>query len=354
MVMMFIGLFNKKSNKNSYVLWLVLLLTGCNQNATDKIISVSGLTMGTTYNIQVVQDKNSPKEQALEKEIQIILDSLEMLMSTWRNDSEISTINQMPEGQWIKVSSDTFYVIELAQALSKQSKGAFDITLDPLIELWGFGARQTGDVIPDEKSIKQALSRTGYQNIMIDNVNTRIKKKIPLRINLSAIAKGYAVDKVAEYIEKKGNLAYMVEIGGEIRAKGKKSDGLDWRIAIEAPVAQTRIVHRIISISDKAIATSGDYRNYFEVNGQRYSHTIDPVTGKPITHDLVSVTVLSETAARADALATTLMVMGADAGFDFCEKNAISAYFIYRTGQNYAVRHSYEFQKYITIGEYRH
>jgi len=231
--------------------------------------------------------------------------------------------------------------------VSKKTNGAFDVTTGNLIKLWGFETNEDKNYIPDEQSIKQTTLDVGYNKLLIDDKKSAVYKKSPFKINLSAIAKGYAVDKISEYLNKNKYSIYLVEVGGEIRVKGKKGDAKKWKIAIETPSSQVREVHNIINITDHAIATSGDYRNYFEIEGKRYSHIIDPIIGKPITHNLASVTVISDTVAIADAVATALMVMGAEKGYKYCENNSISAYFIYKQGGKFKVYVTSQFKKYI-------
>jgi len=333
------------------ILLFSIFIAACNNQGKDKTLILSGSTMGTTYSIQIVPSKNqkSFNKEILAKEISSILDEINNLMSTWQKDSEISQINNKPIGNWIPVSSDTLYVLELALEISKQSKGAFDVTVGSLVDLWGFGAAGVKRKIPDDAKIQQALLNSGYQNLIIDHKQKTLKKNTQFNLNLSAIAKGYAVDKIAKHLVKYKFYGYLVEIGGEIRAVGKKIDGSFWKIAIESPLTTSRQVHQVINITDRAIATSGDYRNYFEQNGQRYSHTINPITGKPITHKLASVTVVSDTAARADAIATALMVMGPENGIIFCEENSIAAYFIISQNTTFREQFSTAFEKYLIL-----
>ncbi len=337
--------------KSISVILFSLLTLSCNYQGNDETLLLSGSTMGTTYTIQIEpgkKTKNFNKEE-LAKEINSVLDVVNNLMSTWLKSSEITQINNKPTGQWITVSTDTLYVIELAQTISKLSKGAFDVTIGSLIDLWGFGAKEVSRNFPDDKKIQQALLNSGYQNLDIDHTQNALKKNTPMSLNLSAIAKGYAVDKITQHLSQYHFSGYLVEIGGEIRTIGKKIDGSQWRVAIESPSPTFREVYKIINITERAIATSGDYRNFFEKNGQRYSHIINPVTGKPITHNLASVTVVSDTTARADAIATTLMVMGDKKGMSFCEKNGIAAYFIVSQNGIFKKRISNAFEKYLVL-----
>lgn len=309
-------------------------LIACQQPVDDAVTTIHGQTMGTTYSVKVV-DLAHVSNSELSKGIKHKLDVIEQLMSTWRPDSELSKFNQAPTGKWITLSFDTIYVLDLALSICRQSQGSFDITIAPLVNLWGFGARLDQaniniDAVPVDKEIVSAMLQVGCQYLLVDKNNQRAKKQADVIIDVSAIAKGYAVDKISAYLDSLGLNDYLIEVGGELRLKGSKPGDRNWTIAIESPLFDMRRAHYTLVPGNAAVATSGDYRNYFEINGQRYSHTIDPTTCKPVTHTLASVTVVDKTAARADAYATTLMVMGPDSGYQFALKNGLAAYFIFR------------------------
>jgi len=257
-------------------------------------------------------------------------------MSTYIDDSELSKINQNQTGEWIAVSKSLYQVLKQADNISSLSHGAFDITVGPLVNLWGFGPKGLSFIAPEEETIKQQLLTTGFKNLLFDDENNKIKKQLPeLYLDLSAIAKGYAVDKVGLLLDSKGIAGYMIEIGGELRLKGLNIKKKPWRIAVEKPTADQRMIQKVLPLTDISLATSGDYRNFFEVEGVRFSHTIDPRTGKPITHKLASITILSDTTMKADALATALMVLGAEQGYQLAEKENIAALFIIKTKEGF-------------------
>jgi len=240
-----------------------------------------------------------------------------------------------------------FEVLKTAQNISEISQGAFDISIAPLVNLWGFGPDEITYTVPEASKIKQQLNQIGYQHLLLSDEADKIKKMIPsLILDLSALAKGYAVDQVALLLEKSNISSYLVEIGGEIRLKGKNINEQLWRIAIEKPVSDNRVIQKVLPISDIAMATSGDYRNYFEKNGIRFSHTIDPRTGYPVTHKLASVTILSENTMEADALATAIMVLGPDDGYQLAEKKQIAALFLIKKGAGYEEKSTSEFINY--------
>lgn len=292
----------------------------------SKLSTISGQTMGTTYLVKI---SGGPADStALRAEIEKVLESINGLMSTYRPDSEISQFNDSASTDWFRTSAETFTVITTARDISEKSAGAFDITVGPLVELWGFGPKLQPVRIPAAPDLAEARKRVGMHLLRLDPDHTMIRKEIgSLRLDLSAIAKGYAVDKVSELLSAAGLHHHLVEIGGEIVAKGAKANGEPWQIAMEKPEAKAREIGRVVAVKDMAIATSGSYRNYFEEEGIRYSHTIDPQTGRPITHHLVSVSVAAPSCMAADAWATALMVLGLEEGSRLAEKFGLAASF---------------------------
>ena len=269
------------------------------------------------------------------------LDYLNQQFSTYLSNSTISRFNQHKSTAAFPVSTEFLTVIKAAQTISQQTEGAFDITIAPLINLWGFGPEFKVNV-PVEKDIHAIKAWVGYEKLNILESSSSLQKSTPhLIIDLSAIAKGYAVDQVAATLENHQLHDYLVEIGGEIKLKGKNPNGDNWRIAIQQP--DTRKAQASITLSQTAVATSGDYHNYFEANGQRYSHTLDPSTGKPITHKLASVTVLHESTMIADALATAISVMGPEKGMIFAERHHIKVYIMTRKNKDFVMSQSTHF-----------
>lgn len=324
----------------------------CTPSGPEPIRSLHGQTMGTTYHIQVAGKAGLLSEQKLKElkqGIQEILNNVDKAMSTWRADSEISRFNRLPAGKFMHFSDDVMAVLQLAETISIETHGAFDISVGALVNLWGFGSASDGKVVsvPGEQTIQAKMA--GYQAIHLDPGKAGASKQKALEIDLSAIAKGYAVDKLAAYLDLSGIPHYLAEIGGEIRARGGKPDGSPWRVAIEAPVVGERKAQRVLLLTSGAMATSGDYRNFFEKDGKRYPHTIDPVSGKPVTHALASVTVIGVSVARADALATALMVMGPDKGKQFALSHALPVYFIVRKKDGFGEYHTPLFESYLAV-----
>ncbi|MGB0467607.1 MAG: FAD:protein FMN transferase [Pontibacterium sp.] len=322
----------------------IFVLVGC-QQLRDEVRTVQGLTMGTSYSVKWVS-KDAETEQ-LHKLIDKTLVDINNSMSTYIKTSELSRLNQSASLDWMPVSRSLFDVLRLSTHLSEKTGGAFDVTVGPLVNLWGFGPEGQVLKAPDEAAVLSERQRIGYENITLKADQQVRKTTANLYIDLSAVAKGYAVDRIASLLESRGIERYLVEIGGELRANGLKPAAKHWRIAIESPDSGTRAIQRIINVKDVAIATSGDYRNYFEENGVRFSHTIDPMTGKPITHRLASVTVLAASCAEADALATAFMVMGADRGLNYAQKNGVHALFIRKTETGFEEIITPGFRKYL-------
>lgn len=331
---------------------LLLTLSACfpNNNTGKEEILLQGRTMGTTYNIKVVGTKEQVVALNLQQKIDSALRNVNQQMSTYIKDSEISLFNQSTSTKPIEVSAGFARVLKESIRLGKLSEGKLDVTVGPLVNLWGFGPEQRPETIPSDETLAAARKRVGLQNVVLEG--NMLSKKIPdVYIDLSTIAKGYGVDVIAELIESNGITRYLVEIGGEMRLKGFKHTGELWAIAIEKPIldpsGEERAIHQVIIPKDNAVATSGDYRNYFEAEGQRFSHIIDPDTGKPIDHNLVSVTVITPSSMTADGLSTTLMVMGMEKGMAFATEKNIAALFISKTENGFDERFTVKFKQYL-------
>ncbi|POC37379.1 FAD:protein FMN transferase [Vibrio vulnificus] len=317
--------------------WLVafaslLVLAGCEKPAEQ--VHLSGPTMGTTYNIKYIAQEGSPKPDVLQQEIDRLLEEVNDQMSTYRKTSELSRFNQSRDSAPFAVSQQTATVVKEAIRLNHLTLGALDVTVGPLVNLWGFGPEARRDVVPSAEDLAERKAQTGIEHLSVVD-NTLIKTLPNLYVDLSTIAKGWGVDVVADYIQSQGVQNYMVEIGGEICLKRGKREGVPWRIAIEKPSVEERAIQDIIEPGDMAIATSGDYRNYFERDGIRYSHIINPKTGMPINHKVVSVTVLDKSSMTADGLATGLMVLGEEKGIEIANQNGIPVLMIVKTDDGF-------------------
>lgn len=331
----------------------LFFITACSDAGDQKISKISGPTMGTQYHISWVSDKQSQHDIALEaKEIQEQVDQLLIAfnrsMSTYDPKSELSLINHNFKSGWQDISEDLYLVLQMSLELNAQSDRAFDVTVGPLVNLWGFGPDKRQFQAPSQQDISALLDQVGSEAIELRSLDEglfQLRLKQARYIDLSAIAKGYAVDILGNLLQQQGINQYLVEVGGEIIANGVKPQQQPWRIAIEAPNDDGRSVQIIIPLSNMGIATSGDYRNFFEQEGHRFSHTIDGRTGKPVEHSLASVSVLHKSVAMADAWATALTVLGAERGLALAEKYNLAAYFIVRTEIGYQQVSSSQFEQ---------
>lgn len=314
--------------------WLCLmawLLSGCSGWGAAEVHKLSGYSMGTSYTVSIVAKESEAR--ALDGEVRTAIDEVNVAMSTYLPRSDVSRFNEAPVDSWVAVSPMTAEVVSLALEVAEASDGAFDPTIGPLVNLWGFGPKETTDQVPSEEEIEAAMAMVGWRAIEVDSTAHKLRKTEPRELDLSAIAKGYAVDQVADMLEARGINNYLVEIGGEMRFAGTKPEGEAWRVAIESPDGERRSVYKILEVTEGSMATSGDYRNFFEQDGMRYSHTLDPQTGYPIRHDLVSATVMGERSVLSDAYATAFMVMGAEAAMALASDQDLAVYLIQRNGK---------------------
>ncbi len=319
---------------------LIASLAGACQGDGDSRLpefELSGSTMGTTFSVKLVAPPeslatDSSAMESLQTQITMALEHIENLTSTYRESSELSRFNASAATQWVTASMELCEILAQALELSRDTNGAFDITVGPVVNLWGFGPN--GDVAdpPTQHEIDAAVARVGYQQLATDCSKPAIRKdNANVYVDLSGWAKGYAVDQVAAALNAAGLADYLVEIGGEMRASGHNAEGLAWAVAIEAPVFAGRNIQTILRLTDRGIATSGDYRNYFEHQGKRYSHTIDARSGRPVSHALAAVTVIDRSAAFADGMATALLVLGPEAGPELAEKLGVAGFFLIRS-----------------------
>ena len=317
-----------------YVLLFLVMVTvaGCGEKRPARL---AGAVMGTTWSVQIVADV----QPDLAARIQARLDAINARMTTYSATSELARFNASDSLQWVSVSAELAEVVAEALRVGALTGGAFDITAGPLVELWGFGAAPAIDAPPAAEAVAALRERVGVSLVAARAAPAGLRKARPdVALDLSALAKGYAVDQVAALLEDLGFSRYLVEVGGELRGRGRNARGELWRIAVEQPAAGARRVQRAFPLRDLAVATSGDYRNFFELNGKRYSHTIDPRSGYPVAHRLASVTVLDPSAMSADAFATGLLVLGEEAGYAFALSHDIPALFVVREDTGYRER----------------
>ena len=308
-----------------------LVLAACGDSRLPQL-ELTGSSLGTTFKVVLVDPPDTLATEALESDILTSLSDVDVLASTWRDDSELSAFNADPSVDWIVVSATFCDVLQQAIAVSRETGGAFDITVGPLVNLWGFGPEGQIQEPPSDDAIDTTMQNVGVDKIETECSNRLVRKAAPsLYVDLSGWAKGYAVDEIAGLLNASGLENYLVEIGGEVRVSGHNSENRKWAIAIEAPSTSERVPHAVLRVTDTSVATSGDYRNYFAYGGEHYSHTIDTRTGRPVTHDLAAVTVVNTSAAYADAMATALLVLGPDEGPSLATKLGIAGYFLVRS-----------------------
>lgn len=287
--------------------------------------------MGTSYEVKIAGQLSAAQREALRDAIPEILDDLDAKMSTWKSDSELSRFNRAMPNSWFEVSAETAAVAARASQISTMSDGFFDPSVAPLLALWGFGAQAAPRTPPRPAAVAAACARVGRHKWRVRLTPPALMKNIDLNLDFSAIAKGYAVDQIAQLLQTEGVENYLVEIGGELRVAGRARRDRAWRIGVVDPSAPGMAKRAIIARQAMAVATSGDYNLYYEMDGRRYSHTIDPGRCRPARHRLASVTVVAPSAADADAMATALHAMGEERGLHFANRRGIAAYFLVRT-----------------------
>lgn len=304
--------------------------------------------MGTQYTVKITDLPQAQTTEAVRRGIEEVLERVNGAMSTYLPASELSRFNAKASTDWVDASAALVEVVGHAQRVSQRSDGAFDVTVGPLVNLWGFGPGKQRQAPPSAEEIAAVQRLTGYNKLQVRTTPPALRKVQPgIYVDLSAIAKGYGADRVAQFIESLGIAHYMVEVGGELRVRGHNGGGVPWRIAIEQPLPGERSVRRIVQPGNNGVATSGDYRNYFEHDGQRFSHTIDPRSGRPIDHALASVTVIDSAAMAADAWATALLVLGPVDGPVVAERDGLAAHFVIRGREGLADRYTRSFGRFL-------
>lgn len=315
----------------AFIGWLALALGfvmgGCARAPQE--LAISGPTMGTTYSIKIASAPADIDAHALRIATDQVLDRIDRSMSGYRPDSEISRFNAATSTDWFEVSSDLAIVVDHALQVSRESGGALDITVGPLVAAWGFGAPGEPIDLPDEAQLAELRAQTGYQKLEARLQPPALRKSdARVQVDLNAIAPGYAVDLIAERLQSMHLSDFMIELGGEVRAQGRNARGEAWRIAVERPSDAEPEPYAIVKLDNASVTTSGEYRHYFDRDGRRYSHTIDPRSGRPVEHSLASVVVVGSTAMEVDAWATALNVLGTQAGRELALQRGMPVMFI--------------------------
>jgi thiamine biosynthesis lipoprotein len=331
------------------VAWVVLRPKEPQPASEGRLVAVGGNTMGGTWSVKLRKLPPTKTVEQLRTSCQSLLDRLEAAMSTYREDSEVSRFNRHEQTDWFPVSPDVAAIVTVAQQVSEQTGGAFDISVAPCVNLWGFGPKRSGlraGKIPSDEEVERARSHVGYQHLYVRLAPPALRKDdADLAIDLSGIAKGYAANELSKMLDQLGAGDYLIAVGGELRAKGQSSPGIPWRVGIEVPTPDTRRILRQIELRDAGVSTSGDYRNFFDVGGRRFSHELDPRTGRPVEHPPASVSVVHADSAYADAMATALMVLGPAEGYDRARALHLAALFVTRGRGAFDVHATPEFEK---------
>ena len=326
---------NFQKNQKVFLILLCLIGTGCQKPIALNEYTFRGSSMGTTFLVKIAAEKMSEQQQRkIYQTIRTKLSDINNKMSTYLDSSEISHLNRFKKTIPLRLSAETLTVMAEAQLISRLTQGALDITINPLVNAWGFGPEPHPSKIPTAQEISQLKSKIGWEKLELDFSTSTIRKLDPeISCDLSAIAKGYAVDQLSDTLLRLNFLQHMVELGGEVKASGHNASSQTWKIAIEKPSALGEGIQRILPLSSLAIATSGDYRNFYDVKGVRFSHTIDPRNGRPVDHSVVSVSVVDPSCMRADGYATALLVLGETKGYQLATEQDLAVLFLIRTAQ---------------------
>lgn len=334
-----------------------VLFSGCDsatspQEPKSAVTVLEGKTMGTFWRVSVI-NVDQAKDQALRQKIQAQLDADDRLLSTWKNDSALMRFNHFSGTTPWPVSEAMADIVTMSLRIGAKTHGAMDITVGPLVNLWGFGPDKQPVKTPDPQQIAAAKARTGLQHLTVINQADKqfLQKDIPdLFVDLSTVGEGYAADHLARLMEQEGISRYLVSVGGALVSRGMNGEGHPWRVAIQKPTDRENAVQAIVDINGHGISTSGSYRNYYELDGKRISHIIDPQTGRPIDHKLVSVTVIAPTALEADGWDTGLMVLGPEKAQDVVREQGLAVYMIVKEGEGFKTWMSPQFRTFL-VGE---
>lgn len=324
-----------------------LLLAGCSLFEKPEPVVLSGIAFHSmTWTVKLAALPDGKEPAVARAELQQLLDAANAVLSTYQDDTELMRFNRSPAGEWVTVSPLLFNAVREAQAVSAATGGRYDVTVGPLVNLWGFGPDAVPVKTPEAAAIAAARARVGYRKVTLDAARRALKHEAGVQMDLSSVGEGVAVDALAARLADWGVRDYLVSVAGCSRARGRRPDGRDWVLAIETPDGSGG-VQQVLALGNRSLSTSGSYRNYHEIEGVRYSHTIDPATGRPIRHKGVSVSVIGSEATRADAWATALNVLGPDEGHALAEARQIPAYFIFHTDKGPAVRYTSAFHSFL-------
>jgi thiamine biosynthesis lipoprotein len=346
-------------------LLFVALLAGC--ASTAPLHQLQGAALGSTWSVKIAGAPGIDSA-AVHRGIQQQIDEVENQLSRWNSTSALSILNAATDSDWQPLPANVQKALTYALHLAADTAGAYDPTVAPLVDIWGFGRQGRRYAPPSADEISTARARVGWTKIELDPAANRVRRPPGVVLDLSSMTHGLAADRVAAYLRAQGVTRYLVDVGSELRAQGDAPEGQPWRVAIERPPAEltaslsssagfgsnanvesngASTPIRTVALRDAGIATSGNYRYFFDYDGRRYSHRIDPRTGAPVTHALASVTVIHPECMHADALATALTVLGTDEGLEYARRHDIAALFIVRTAQGLEERMTSTFESYL-------
>lgn len=329
-----------------------VLLTGCdphNKSREDSAMVLEGRTMGTFWRISLA-DVAPERKESLQKAIQQRLDEDDHQLSTWKTDSVLSRFNQYRGSDPQPVSDNMADIITLSMRIGQKTAGAMDITVGPLVNLWGFGPDKQPVTSPTQAQTEAAKALTGLQHLRVIQraEGAYLQKDLPgLYVDLSTVGEGFATDHLARLMEQEGINSYLVSVGGAVLTRGKNAQGQPWKVAIQKPTDKENAVQAVVDLQGHGISTSGSYRNYYELDGKRISHVIDPTTGRPIQHKLVSATVIATTALEADGWDTGLMVLGAEKAKALALRENLAVYLIEKQDNGFTTWMSPQFRAFL-------
>lgn len=332
------------------LLGLGLGVAGCSESdrPLEPPVRFDGNIFGTFYQVTIMDPLTQGESLELEEGFKAELENVDQAMSTYRDDAELIAFNEAPLEEWQPLSNELIEVLAISQSVAEASQGAFDITVGDLVNLWSFGPGARPEEVPADDVLAEQLAQVGYDALEVDTQNMQARRIRDVFVDLSGVAKGHGTDRVAAYLEQQGLEHYLVNIGGELIARGLRDEQeqTPWQIGIEVPEDGQQRAQHIIPLESMSVATSGDYRNYFETDGQRFSHTIDPRTGRPVTHQLASVSVFHPSNAWADAWATALLVVGEQEAMQLAIENNLKVLLLVRDGEQWRSIASPEFVNY--------
>ncbi|CCJ76075.1 FAD:protein FMN transferase ApbE [Cronobacter muytjensii] len=345
----------KLSGIRTALLAVALTVAGCDNAPTSspQALVLEGKTMGTSWRVSLA-GVDAARAQTLRDKIQARLDADDRLLSTWKDDSALMRFNHARTTAPWPVDEAMADIVTESLRVGAKTDNAMDITIGPLVNLWGFGPDKQPVKTPDQAQVDAARARTGLSRLKVINGAGQqwLQKDLPdLFVDLSTVGEGYAADHLARLMEEEGVSRYLVSVGGALASRGMNPGGRPWRVAIQKPTDRENAVQAVVDINGHGISTSGSYRNYYELDGKRLSHVIDPATGRPITHKLVSVTVISPTALEADAWDTGLMVLGPEKAKAVALREKLAVYFITREGDGFATWMSPQFKTFLEQSE---